>query len=798
MKKIAMMTVGLLATYGVCADEWLDQNNLPSNLLYPEWLKTPYKKDNATTKSISNLYVNLSDWVKEQDLYNTRPSSVYIFADVLDTGADFNLVLKDQNVVIFARKIIGDATPTFVLDQESRAASVTVISQQINSQINVISMLKSGEVKFEAIKNEDHIGTMVVAAGDTYVKKTYKEKMEDFVAADDEEFKDIIDRSFDMSVNVYDHDKDLSIQLISWLERSMRKSTTLLDRDPDLVSLYTKTLAFKEFSENSLKSDNIIPYLDRTLYKEKYSAYLNSMIAFEEQRRVIVDRSHTEKDKIDRTRLAIATLDDVLAAQASIIKQTETNIEKNQKAISKLEAQYRKQEIAAIGARSNYLYGVEVWKTKQELETALAIFQAIADLGMAVTGVYAGSLAGINNVTEQLMKTPDAMEKSKNFVTNIFAVSDVISSVTKTINGIAELTKEIKSTKKHRRITGIVDNFSMHIPSLNEANLAWDMMITEMRGNLRWAASLKIRGSRVFLIELEKQVLLGKAINTSQLNLIQEQSKLVDLLLTRDNIQKQKERLEGHLRNATEDTLALGVIEKELARASASFKRPMFVALKNYIAAYEYWSLKKSAIAPSLNKSYADYKNDLAEIENEYAGALSSFTPAPQDFVIDDYEITNKDRIAAIAKTGAFNFKVNLDDKKFCSFDRVRLNKIRVFFEGEQLSQGQEFALTITSSGNYEDRINNETFKFGSKPLQRGFYYRLNDPLTNDVSIITDGALADRYKYAYFEPTPFTNWNVNFDWFDSEHPERSQYLQNIEKIKIQFYGNGILNGKPCN
>lgn len=106
-------------------------------------------------------------------------------------------------------------------------------------------------------------------------------------------------------------------------------------------------------------------------------------------------------------------------------------------------------------------------------------------------------------------------------------------------------------------------------------------MLTEVRSNLRYADSLGIRGARNFLLELEKQVLLGKAINSSQLNLVQEQAKLVDLLLTRSTTVSQKERLEEHLQNASDDSIRLELIERELARTSQHFKRPMFIALSS-------------------------------------------------------------------------------------------------------------------------------------------------------------------------------------------------------------------------
>ena len=61
-----------------------------------------------------------------------------------------------------------------------------------------------------------------------------------------------------------------------------------------------------------------------------------------------------------------------------------------------------------------------------------------------MSGVFTGNLSGVNDLTEQLAKTPEALEKAKNLVTNIKSVTGIIDSVTKTISGISQLTADIK------------------------------------------------------------------------------------------------------------------------------------------------------------------------------------------------------------------------------------------------------------------------------------------------------------------------------------------------------------------
>lgn len=184
----------------------------------------------------------------------------------------------------------------------------------------------------------------------------------------------------------------------------MRNAGMTVSDDPLLTDLYLQTVAFKQFTDLSSRSDNFVPYLDRSLYQEKYKAYLDAMIAFEQKRDVVADRNTQVEDKIENAQLALGNIEDVLQSQNAVVDQSEQNIAKLLDSVTEVESQYKTQELTALSARSDYLYGVEVWKTQQQLNAALAIFKAIAEIGSAVSGVFTGNLSGINDVTEQLLK----------------------------------------------------------------------------------------------------------------------------------------------------------------------------------------------------------------------------------------------------------------------------------------------------------------------------------------------------------------------------------------------------------
>lgn len=133
------------------SSDWLELNNLPNSTEYPTWVQSAYSDVGVLSRSTSDLHINLSDWIAEQNLYVTKPSKVVIFADTIEVPENFNLLVNNQNILIFARKIVGQGTPTFVLGQQGSAASISVIAGEIETPINVLAFQSDGSITRDAL-----------------------------------------------------------------------------------------------------------------------------------------------------------------------------------------------------------------------------------------------------------------------------------------------------------------------------------------------------------------------------------------------------------------------------------------------------------------------------------------------------------------------------------------------------------------------------------------------------------------------------------------------------------------------
>lgn len=799
MYRLALATSLLLAGVQAQASEWTDIHHLiePTNL--PQSLQSKIMTTSSTEIVAADLYLNLTEVLSRPEVILNQQAMIVVVADTLEIPSDFVLSLENQAVFIFARQIIGAGNGVINLEGSPESAGmITVISEDIQAQIDIISSLSNGSVELDTLDSSmTGWGKTISMAGGERDVTSITGDISGYIQMNPLAHEEIFNKTFDMAALIYDQNPQLSIQMLAWLEKSMRASSVILDDNPLLANLYLQTAGFKQFVEFTSHNNNYVPYLDHRLYSEKYSAYLNVMQDYQQQYDRFMDRSAGNTERKKSAELALSKLNDATKAESSIIDHANVTIGKLETALKSVQKRYHNQEEAVFDARSTYLIGVENWKRKEELKAAFEIFSAIANLGSAVTGVFVGNLEGASALTKQLAEeVPNAADKMKNLATNIKSVTSVIDNITKSVAGIAKLTDEVKKNIVHGKLVGVVNEFNFDVPSIEESNDAWDALLIDVRNNLRFADSLGIRGARNYLAELEKLIVYGKSINSAQLRLVTEQSRLIDLMITAEVNQRQQQRVTDLIAEMEENEAAISELEQHFMRAVNNFKRPMYAALVNYREAFKYWALEESKVKPALNKSYLDYKSDWATFEDEYSLAMASFQPEPHGFTIRSINITDPAQLKNFTSTGELSFNLPLDEAAFCRYDRVRLNTVRAVLQGSELAAGQEFYLDITNNGAYQDRLKDKQFTFNAAPLSRSFYYQLDDnrldePLEKQISIITDGEVAKKYAFAYFEPTPFTTWSIalqNMKDYD---------LSKVERIHLEFKGTGIPSSRSC-
>lgn len=777
-----IISVGLfLLSIPVLSNDWIKLYGLDEPESLPQYLINQTYEIDGSSMTVAGLYVDLSESLSDVQVGALKPDIIVIVADTLEISDDFVSNLRNQGLFIFARRIVGQGSGNFYLDGGTDSTSfVSVFTDEVSASLNVISFYPDFSFDVDTISaSGSDLGETISLRAGQHNRMPINGDITGYFQFNLDAYQSLLNQTFDMAASIYDQNPQLSNDMLTWLGEKLGAAIGLRDANELMANLYLQTMSFKQFVEFSAQSDRYIPYLDRSLYQSTYASYLEVMENYQEQYERFMDLGASNSERKQDAVLIQENLTDVISAEAAIIDNSELTIIQLYDALETINDQFSAQEISVFNARSDFMIGLAQWERKQEFAVALDVFTAVATLGGAVAGAFVGNVDGLNSLAEDL---PDTAIELTRLAQKIKAVATVLDNVTKSVNAMASLRNTIKLDIKHDTIKDQFENLSFDIPSLTVSNNNWDTLLIDVQTNLRWASSLGIVGASGYLAELEKLILYGKSINATQISIAQEQSRLIDLIITAEININQIERIGSLIEEIDTDQEALTSLEQNFYRALNAMKRPIYVAVSNYVAAFNYWALDESSVIPSLNKDYLNYRLDLATLENEYTSALNQFTPSPQDFNITSVRITDTQQLTAFITNGELSVPIALEHDAFSLFERVRLDTIRVILEGDDLPQYTDIYLDIQSNGEYQDRFEDIDYTFNSNPLYRLFGYQYQE---ESVSIIIDGSVSDRFEFAYFEPTPFSTWSIrlyNHESFD---------LTNISAIRIEFSGNAI-------
>jgi len=264
--------------------------------------------------------------------------------------------------------------------------------------------------------------------------------------------------------------------------------------------------------------------------------------------------------------------------------------------------------------------------------------------------------------------------------------------------------------------------------------------------------------------------------------------------------EKQSEELVESLKVGEKPMVAM---MQQLFRRYLDVKGSLFSALKNYQASFFYWALMESKVHPQIIDKVGEINKDLnvlTKIDLDKKGALENFSnKKPQTMPTRFFHVTSEDIIKNLQVKGEATWTLPLNANQFVGNDRVRLTTVRVWLEGAKPEkEGQMISIDISTSGNYRDRLNGKEYLFTSKPLSRGFQYEIISDTQGHYfqfddkthgRILTDGKVDDIVSFAYFKPTPFTEWTIKID----EKKNTGLDLTKLTKITMEFAGSTVYN-----
>lgn len=776
-----------------------ENNYLDCKSLYDDIQQTAHipgiarETTSPTQVVIRDMYINLGDVYNNFQTQGVKPKVVFVYADAVLIPA--NVVLDGTGLIIAARRVEVEGNRRVLLDyRKSLVARLIVYTNELVGSLDAVAVTSLNPQEPPTVFPVGPVDSkgVLIAYRQEKPTKTPLDRLEQGVSlAIGEDFYISLVSIFQFATLLFDTNPQLADSMLSWIKGSTAESLELTEMNLQSSSLLVMLKA-------SYGKATFVPSLDQQLYKDLAKAFVDAAQAYERNYERFSDKNEAIESRKEAAKLMLAERLDKTGFVNKLIEQTLSDLQKAENAVNtaknRLESQNNKVNLAKI----SFELGLKQWEYEQTLKAVFQGIGAVLSFAAAIPALFAGQ--------PQIAATAVASVPAK--FTEIAKVMEMLAKITSALQNIVTASQQIKEASNNLSQAGSVAQLMNQIGEIGNEDLSgslyWDEFELETAKLLKIAIDNNVGGAQEYKLQLDILALYGKSLATNQLAVVRITQELVRLNLQREVSEKQQQRLSDYVNSLSASQPPNADMIQMFYQRYLDVKRSLFIALKNYSWAYKYWALRDSSFKLSILKNVPDLKNDLAKIQQDYTEALESFDPPPQELSSITYRISAPEVLESLRQTKEATWPITLDNGNFSSFHRVRLSTIRVWIEGVRLG-GKSIFINITNSGNYRDHLKGQNYQFTAAPLTRGFQYRANlkkeENLIKEVGgnpnwlfnngesgyVELDGKVVNKLDYAYFEPTPFSDWKISLTSKKNEGID----LSGVTQIVMEFAGSVI-------
>jgi hypothetical protein len=748
------------------------------------------------------------------------PPLVTIYADVLNVPETVNYALQNSVMVIVARRIEATGSPRINIDyRTSSVASLLLYANELSGTISVVAVVNDGgSVKpypfvVSAPPSGGGVQFLLQDGIPTQVSRSWAQGV---ATPPPQTFQDALMASFIFGSLLYDQQPDIALSIFTWVKDWSSASAALLDSFLRSSSMITLLSAQINAQQNGAA---FVPYLTKTVYTSLAQAFVAQAQDYETNYLAL-----STQQTIDANAIKLAqTLLDNQALQSEYVS----------KLLAQALANYNNAVAAVNVAQSNFAsaqhnvqtiqiefqqLGIPEWEREQILKAIISLATALVTFGVGIAGMLVGDEAAgaasagaavdgakaveaaaqagsdiakmakqIADVMAQLKKIIDGLQK-------VYALSQAVIAAAQNIQNAQSSVASMQGIDASTGGTDLSATYQWQIYQLN-ADAALAGPITQGVG---YASDLKLA--------IDAVAIYGQALAAAQLAAITAGQAYAKVQLQLALSQAQQTRLQQYVDGLTVGEQPIVAMMQLFYQRYLDVKSSLFGAIEGYRASYFYWALDQSSVNPRIidpvNKINVGL-SDLTAIALDQANALARFSPPPQSMTQQQVVIDDPTVIAQLKSNGTASWSLQLTNTNFSGMDRVRLSIVRVWLESTPVpTSDYEVQIAITNSGNYLDRFQGTPYQFTAQPLTRGFKYRVSAInqgsydriLANGAYayIEIDGAVDQEVSYAYFEPTPFSEWQIRL-----ANAGAGLDLSGVTRIVMEFAGSAIYRGQSA-
>lgn len=765
----------------------------------------------ANASIFRGMALNLSDIKNEISEKGISPILITVYADVLMIPSGINWALQSQGLLIYARLIIMGEGATIILDyQKDSTAKLILFGNEIQGILTAKAAFSPTSPPQLFLIGQDTISPGILIKAKNKVASLDTLSLENGIAFNPPYDMELyLNNSFIFGSLLYDQNPELAVALFLWVKGWAAQS-------PELNALFYRSTSLATLLNSQLNSQKngaqFVPYLTSAVYTKLAGAFAESAEKYENDYRLLSTQEVLTEQNIAMAKTMVSNTESEITYIKALLEQANENYNNAEKASQKaLQNFYAQQTAVAMVAIDFREVGIPAYQRKVILEGILDLVKAVVTFGTAIASMAVGNEAAAPAAAAGAIKGAEAVANAAKTGAEVAKMATDLSKTMEKLKKLVEVLKKVFELAKS--VKDVADNIGS---AQSKTKIIQEMKDTTDGADLSaadgWAVykiqtdiimanpiELEIEYSQDYKEAMDILVVYGQSLSAVQLALIRTGQEVASLIFQLHYAQEK----EKNLKNLVEQLEVGGKTNLNmmqlLYQKYVDSKSSLFSALKSYQASFFYWALNSSSINPKIIDPVSDLNSgieDITALAMDEATALKRFNPPPQlmknmTFVIEDE--ANLDELKENLET---NWVIPLGEDEFMGLDRIRLDDLRIWIEGIQfLGKKTSVYVTVTNSGNYLDRYEALDYQFNSKPLTRTFEYKVsNDSKNSDWAfengtfglVQIDGAVDHEVSYAYFRPTPFSEWKISLRSNNSDLD-----LSKVSKITMYMEGTAI-------
>ncbi|CAG8704314.1 45152_t:CDS:2, partial [Gigaspora margarita] len=710
----------------------------------------------------SDLFVDLYEYFSN---FNIKPETriFRIYADVVQLSKTFEIPLANDScaILIVARRIEIEPKCQIIINYK-KFFRIIIYTMEISSELEIIANYDS--YKFE-IKDSESIGKLLTICNGKSPEFKDICTFDNIILKNNSFFK-ILQYSLNIAIALFYDNPGITRSILSWIRKITRHSEC---EELNELYDYASTIVTKLNAIDKRKNDNIlfVPPLDKRIYRERMDEFMKFAKDYEEKLTQILNDNGQKLELLDAT---LENYDDKVKKYDYLNEERKTRYYSALKLMNKIENELQVKRKNAEDDFHNFEKRVKNWLDKRRHKAQLKLVIAVVTLALSIGQIVSKPACGVTSFVATIKNMDNSFHEAlEKFDLEEFRKMIETEEDRKILDEIEQIIKDHKKLISDLAYV-IADQIKIELEKEDKKGIylsaKWEFTRRHMMKLLELPKEPIIEVVDKYLFSLENFFIFIDAYIKAKVEEIESREEFERTSKYAEISHSKKKRIE---QNKNNESNHYDEIKFQLIEHLINIKFWMMIYMEDYLCAYEYWSLSKPEIKPSIIKTFQDLEKDMNKIRDELEKAYVQFGCGPNlNWSLIKFD--EKKYIEEFKNNRSVIIEIPLDCEELSNYAHINLLAFRVYLEGVG-TEHETISLCISNTGTLANRDKkNQIHHFRAKPVSvNEFRYRKSSSFNPSVEFDKVEKYIDhdnKYKNdekIYFVPTPFCQWKISLN-----------------------------------